>query len=143
MTNSFWLTVYRHSFGARDTITGIPASQYTPTQAKVMIAPKGSALTISGVGYYPKTDALMACRSNYDEMDIVEQKVNLTLESVWWIITARRDIMVGNTYFVSLFDLVKLERNPIHIFTSNLQGFETISDTHKFEDGFERVYVTS
>jgi hypothetical protein len=38
--------------------------------------------------------------------------------------------------------LMRMMTPSFHILSTNLQGFETIDDTHKFEDGFERVYVT-
>jgi hypothetical protein len=142
MVNSFWVTVYTLSLGEYDSITGIPQQLYTPTSAKVVIALKGSTLTYGGYGYFPKTDGLMITQYMYEEGDIVKDAYSNS-ETNYYRITARRPITIGNTFIASQFDLAHLERPNFHILTSILCGFETISDSEKFEDGFERVYVAT
>ena len=143
MTNSFLVTVYTLSLGDYDSVTGIPARQYTPTSAKVVIRPKGSgALVINGAGYYPKTDALGLTQSDIDEGDVIMDNYN-SQSAKYWLVVGRQPQTWGNTFVFFTLDLQRLERPNFHILSSNLQGFETIDDGHKFEDGFERLYVTS
>lgn len=146
VTASFTVTVYQFSPGAYDSITGIPAQQFTPSSARVAVIPKGSSITINGVGYYPKTDAAGITPYDLNEGDYIHVEYQ-TGASGYWKIMARREIPWGNVLVGYFLDLARVINLPFIPITSGYYGFETIATdtdgivTEGFEDGFERIII--
>jgi hypothetical protein len=137
---SLLVTVYLLSLGDYDAVTGIPARQYTPSSAKIVIQPKGSPQVVN-FGYYPKTDAAGFTKYDVHEGDIIMDTYNSTAPN-YWLVVARRAWTQGNQFVYYILDLMRMMTPSFHILSTNLQGFETISAMDKFEDNFERLYVT-
>ena len=141
MTNSFLVTVYMLSFGEYDATTGVPATQYTPATASVLIGEK-AVQVLRTFGRYASADALGLTSYDLDEGDIIKDNYD-TLNPQYWKVLGRTAITVGNTFWAWQLSLERMERPNFHILTTSLVGFEVIDDTHRFEEGFERLYVTS
>jgi hypothetical protein len=140
LTHSFLVTVYLLSLGEYDATTGIPAMQYTPASARVLIGEK-AVQVLRMLGRYAAADATALTKYDVDEGDIIMDNYD-SVNAKYWTVLGRVAITTGNTFAAWQLSLERRERPNFHVLTSALVGFETIDDTHKFEDGFERLYIT-
>lgn len=151
---SFTCTVYQFSCGAYDSVTGIPAMQYSPGTARVFVGPKGSAIRLLGVGYFPVTDAEGITSYDLNEGDIIHVEFQTGSEG-YWRVMARREIPVGNVLAGYVLNLSRLLNLPFIDtgeggVTTSYAGFETITTdpttgavTEGYDDSFERIIIVT
>ena len=140
MTNSFLVTVYKLSLGEYNSVTGIPARGYTPTSAEVIIAEKGGAVA-RHLGIYSSADASALTKYDIDEGDIIMDNYD-SENPRFWLVLGRTSQTIGSTFIYYMLNMSRMERPNFHILSTSLYGFEVISDSLRFEEGFERLYLT-
>lgn len=136
----FTVTYFIMTLGDADATTGQYKRGFTPTSITMVIIPKGSSVLLSGMGYYARTDGLGLTNYNVSEGDIV-----LDALGNYWQIMARRPEMWGNVFVMYSCDLARMI-GASFIYTEvpadTYYGFEKISETDLFEDGFERGFYS-
>jgi hypothetical protein len=137
MTNSFLVTAYTLSLGAYDSVTGIPARQYTPASAEVIIGEKNGPI-LKVLGYYAQADALGITKYDLDEGDIIMDNYNATPH--YWLVLGRSAVTWGNTFVYYQLNLQRMERPNFHILSTYLGGFDP---AYFDESYFAHFYITA
>ena len=132
---NFYVTVYQLSYGDYDTITGIPARQYTAVSAEVVIQVKGST-PLFNFGSYPKTDAI-----GYTDVGAIKQG-DIIVDSFGdiYLVQAQNSKTVGNVFDHYEMDLVKLLSLPFGIVGGVLGGYDPDSYDPQY---YEQYYITT
>ena len=138
---SFYATVYRLTLGDYDATTGIPALQYSPTTARVVIGAKGSSISFGNMLFYPKTDGVMITNANYNQGDIVVDPSSSTPETLYWRVQARRPVSVGNSLIAYVFDLVQIPCLPFNPNPLSVMG--GYDPAYYDENFYAHYYITT
>lgn len=138
---SFLVTAYRLTLGEYDSVTGVPARQFTSTTVSIVIGTKGSPIMFQGGMHYARTDALGITNADLDEGDFLKDSYSTT-DINYWYVSARRPVVVGNVFVAYELDLAHAPCLPFVVLSGDF-GFETITPgVLEFEEGFERFTIT-